>query len=630
MGKSNRIRTQRAASTVKAPAYSKAKKSTPAWLTSLIAVAVAVLVLAGVVAGLVTKNGVVMRMTPAIKSENFTVNGNMLKYMFQTEYENFHHTYQDTLSSFSLDTSKSLKEQTFGDTTGGKGLETTVFGEFKGTWFDFFMNSVTAQAEEILIYCEEAKARGLELDENDLANIENTFTSLDSMVQMYNLYYGGSYNRASYIAATYGEGVKEKDIREFLKLSALASKCAQQISDELIDAITDDRINEEYNNNKLDYQHADYSYYTLSVKFSDLAKELIEGYDGSAALTDEQTATVLEAYKAKITELRAKAAEFAAYTDVEEFEKNVFNDIASTNFDSLYETEALADADKLSDEALAVVKTAMIAKLMEELDADAETTTDDTVKSEDGATITVYGQTVTENAAKALLDVKSALFKTLTSSKNTYIVEKSYYTETSDVSKWAFEDGRAAGDVKTVEAGDGANGAEVANTTGTFTVSVYMLKTPAYRDEEVGKSIAYMTFNSIQDANAAIATLKAESELTEESFLKVAADKSAVNYSTAENYYKGSWGYDELDAWLYDEATVANSYTSTPILLEEAEGEDGKPTYGVFFFTKDGQISWKLSVESVIYADDAEVKFEELSEKYATTINQKALDKIDV
>ncbi len=628
MGKSNRIRTKRAETAVKAPAYSKAKKTTPAWLYSLIAIVVAAVLLVGVVAGLVSKNGLVMRMTPAIKSENYTINGNMLRYMFQTEYQNFHNSYSDTLQYFSLDTSKSLKEQTFGDTSAGSALETAYLGEFSGTWYDYFMNSVTAQAKEILIYCEEAKARGIELDDDDYANIENSVLSIDYMVQMYNLYYGGSYNRASYISATYGEGVKEKDIRNFLELSALASKCAEQISDELIDAITDERITAEYEQNKLDYQNTDYSYYTMSVKFSDLAKELIEGYDGSAALTDEQTATVLEAYKSKIAELKEKAATFAAYTDISEFEKDIFNDIASTNFDSLYATEALADADKLSDEALAAVKTAMITKLMEELDADAEATTDDTEKDDETSTITVYGQTVTENASKAIFNIKSSLFKTLTSSKSTYIVEKVYYNEADEVSKWAFEAARAVGDVKTVETGDGSNGSEVANTTGTFSVSVYMLKKPAYLDEEVGRRLAYMTFNSLADANAAIATFRAGGDITEEAFLKVAEEKSATNHSYTENYFKGIWGYDDLDKWLYDEATTPGSY-SLPILIEEAADENSSDLYGVFFYTKDGQISWKLSVESVIYTNDAEAKYAELSEKYATSVNEKALNKID-
>ena len=166
MGKSNRIKNERAERAARVSlATTKKKKSTPSWLYSLLVGIVALFVLVTIIVSTVASSGIIFRLQKAIYSENFTVNGQMLTYMFNTQYQQFQQDNQSYLQYYSLDTTKSLKKQTFGDTNAGYGYETMFLGSFTGTWYEYFMKQVEAQAVQMLIYCEEAKARGIELGE---------------------------------------------------------------------------------------------------------------------------------------------------------------------------------------------------------------------------------------------------------------------------------------------------------------------------------------------------------------------------------------------------------------------------------------------------------------------------------
>jgi hypothetical protein len=108
MGKSNRIRNNRANEKL-ASSYgikTKEKKGMPNWAMSLIAILITLAVILSVVFSLLSANGVFLRMQTAVSSENFKVNGNMMSYFFNLEYQNFQQEHANYLSNYSLDTSK--------------------------------------------------------------------------------------------------------------------------------------------------------------------------------------------------------------------------------------------------------------------------------------------------------------------------------------------------------------------------------------------------------------------------------------------------------------------------------------------------------------------------------------------
>ena len=147
MGKSNRIRAKHAEKKIVTPVKVKAKqkKAMPLWLSSAIAGIVALAVLFVCVMGVISSNGVIKRNNKALYTENFKISENMLSYIFQNQYANFTSSYSSQLASIGFDTTKSLKDQAYDETS---------------TWYDYFVNSSIEEASQILLFCEEAYARG--------------------------------------------------------------------------------------------------------------------------------------------------------------------------------------------------------------------------------------------------------------------------------------------------------------------------------------------------------------------------------------------------------------------------------------------------------------------------------------
>ena len=291
MGKSNRIKANKALKASKAPLTKKKGKGMPSWLMTLITLVVTAAVLLTVAFGLLSANGVFNRMRVSLSSDHYKINTNMMSYYFYTQYQSFQTEYESYLSYLSLDKSKSLKEQEFGkDTTK---YDASFLGEFEGTWFDYFMNQTVVSAKGILLYCEEANARGITLDDNDMAEIETNIESIRTTASTY------GYTLNNYLAASFGPGVKLTDVRKAIEYSALANKCMNAIVDELELAATEERIENRYNETKNNFNSIDYSTYTFTVDYTEIAKEEL-GSDHTDAELKENEAKVLAAYQTAV------------------------------------------------------------------------------------------------------------------------------------------------------------------------------------------------------------------------------------------------------------------------------------------------------------------------------------------
>ena len=233
MGKSNRIRAERFEKKNAAPVKVQKKKDRSGLVLSLVAILITVAVVLTIAGSMISSSGIIMRHRTAISSENFTISGNMMSYFYYTQYNSFLEDYSDYLSYFSLDTSKSLKAQTYGDPSLG-GYETSYLGEFTGTWFDYFMSKAETQAKQILVFCEEANARGITLDDTDRENMETELETLELEATVEN------YTLSEYITANYGKGVKVKDIKKVLELTVLATKGVTAVQEELLAGISDE------------------------------------------------------------------------------------------------------------------------------------------------------------------------------------------------------------------------------------------------------------------------------------------------------------------------------------------------------------------------------------------------------
>ncbi len=607
MGKSNRIRTKRAnsATNFSAPAHKK-NTGMPSWAMNLIAIAVAAVILVSVVLSLMTANGVFMRMQTAMKSDNFRVNGNMMDYFFKSQYNNFLSTNEDYLTYYGIDTNLPLKEQYLDPND-----------ESQGTWFDYIMSLTTAEVTEMLVYCEEAEARGIELEDAEKDSIDAELDLYKTYATMY-----GYTDTNTYIAAIYGSGIKLKDIRNCLEMSYLASKCSSVVGEEILDGITDEDINAEYESNKLNYDLVDYTFYDFKVTYKDaIIAVLGEDYDDETA--EEKSEEIIAKYKELIANAKTKADSLAGKTDIKDFKATIVDIVMNEVFVDTYD-EAIADSELTSDKLPTDEnKTKISAKIIESLidTINNDKTYEKLVKTE-GEKNTIFDVEITAEYAEELEEIIEEAYDSAKLNIATYERVGVVYNDTDEANEWMFEDERKAGDVKTFEEGDGADDKEIsddADELDTFTVSAYYVNKTQYRNEELTRDLGLMLFADEESAKAAIEKLSAG--ITLEQFEAVSNDNGG-SYTKYENYGKGDMGVADFDTWLYGDDVKKGDYTSAPIKLSDS-------SYAVVLYAEDGDAVWSVTVQSNIYSEEFSANYTALSEKFAVTTNDKTLAKID-
>lgn len=610
MGKSNRIKANKALKASKAPLTKKKGKGMPSWLMTLITLVVTAAVLLTVAFGLLSANGVFNRMRVSLSSDHYKINTNMMSYYFYTQYQSFQTEYESYLSYLSLDKSKSLKEQEFGkDTTK---YDASFLGEFEGTWFDYFMNQTVVSAKGILLYCEEANARGITLDDNDMAEIETNIESIRTTASTY------GYTLNNYLAASFGPGVKLTDVRKAIEYSALANKCMNAIVDELELAATEERIENRYNETKNNFNSIDYSTYTFTVDYTEIAKEEL-GSDHTDAELKENEAKVLAAYQTAVQKAKDRATALEKADSADAFMKMVCEFVAEDAVEDIYNSQTIKDEDKPSDEDVKAIKLALRSAVVDELMA-GKGTAEPVVTLKDGDTIaSVYGKTVTAEYAKTLNTVKTNLFNSVNTEKKKILEDKASYVAENEFSEWAFADGRVAGEKKVVVEGDGKEEGEIKKEQGYSYVSAYYLRAAQYRNTEKARDVAYAIYDTAEKAAAAITELGKIETMSLEEFEKAVA--GATGNTHIEDCVRGYLNSDIFDEWLYGSATALGAITQTPLEL-------ATNNYSVAYYYGEGDEHWHIAVKETLISEDYDAEYAAIEEKYSITVNEKALAKV--
>lgn len=620
MGKSNRIRANRVNAQNKAVRVNSKRKGMPSWLMTLLTIVITVAVLAAVAVSIMSANGVFNRMSTVISTDHYKVNANMMAYYFHTQYQQFQEDYSTFVGSTSLDTSEeapSLKSQTI-DSTNMYDMYLT--GSYTGTWYDYFMDKTLSDVSNVLVYCEEADARGIELTEEEKDEINASLDSLREQV----IAEGSTFDL--YLADTYGKGVKATDLRKAMEYSSLATKCASAIAEDLYGAIGADRINEKYAAEPDSFNVIDYAVHTLSVSYADVQNDMYG--DTTDTLTDAQKAEVQAKYDAKVVELKAKAEQLKAAADFDAFEALCVEFLAEQSYDTEYDiayetinsaetagsTEENAKIDTPEEADLEAIRAAMVAEVKEAVLAD-KTEIDAAVEiPTEGETVTVYDKTVGIAFAKVLNETKQQVFNSVLSARDGITQKRVTKQDGDDFFTWAFTDGRAKLEKNTFETTNGEG------ETTSFTVSAYMLLETKRKDESLTRNVAYMLFQDQTLAKNAIEAFKLQGTMTLDLFDAYAA-QNQVQYSHYDNYVYGTIGYSAFDEWLYDDARVLGEVTETPIAMDSY--------YAVAYYYGNGEASWYMTVKDAIFSEDSTNYENEIVSKYAVNIRENRLDKVD-
>ena len=645
MGKSNRIRANRASEAVRKLDTKPQKKEMPLWVMSALAILLAVAVVAGLAVSLLSANGVFTRMTTVMETENYKVNATMMSYYFNTQYQTFYSNYSAYLSSSSLDVSKSLKTQKVDPSNQfDMMLLQYSFGlsTYEGTWYQLFMDQSIADVSEILIYCEEADNRGIKLTDEEENEIDEALKTMSETAA------SQGYTMSSYLAAYYGEGVSKSDVKRALRYSSLASKCATEIGKELESKIDDVRVNEKYASDPDAFDVVDFYSYTLSTSYSEIQNSMFT-VDATTTLTAEQKAAILEAYNKKVEELKALAEELKTVTDTKVFAEKVVNFVANDSYDDTYKAalkaanEAAKKADanaaditELGEEDMKAIKAALIAEVIEAVLAD-KTEIEDAVKIDKDykeTTIEVYGKTASVELAEVLNTTKQDLFEMVQydyDNLNSEKVGKSSIfkpagekatdeekkSNSYKIAEWLFNKDTAKMDKNTFE---DAPDADTKDADKKYSISVLMLTETKRKDTTPTRDVAYIAFDDSKLAANAIADILKETKMDLATFEKYAT-KWNVEMVSIENYQKGTLGYTSFDDWAYADDRKAGDVTKTAINISSYY-------YFVAYYDGEGNETWYETVKDAVFSEDTQKYQENLVATYKVTIHDKALDKI--
>ncbi len=286
--KKNRIASREAGNDKKALAMQEeaAKKAKEKLKWIVVGSITAVIIIA-----ILVLNFVCPKVCDAVKigGEGFTAAE--VNYNYANQYYNFANQYGQYASMFGLDTQNGLS-----------GLRSQACGMMEdGTWRDYFIEDAMgamAQQKALKDYADE---NGVVLSEEDLAEIDEEYASLDVIAKG-----NGFTSTEKFLNAYYGAGVNEEIAKEQARSLSLASKAFRHYQDSL--QYTPEELKAEYESYNGEKDYFDVCYYYI-------AAETVADEEGNSAPTDETRAAAKEKAEAVLAEYNSE--ELAEVTDVE-------------------------------------------------------------------------------------------------------------------------------------------------------------------------------------------------------------------------------------------------------------------------------------------------------------------------
>ncbi len=299
VGKSNRIREQRQEKLAAAAASATKKKGmSPKLKSILIGVLCAVIVIglaAGVIVNTRRQNGTALKNADAVlingktyKAEEVDFYYNLLVNQYHSQNLQMYQTYGFSL--YQADFTKSLFDQTYDNETGL-------------SWGDYLLERAVDQLYNYVILEEAGKAAGYVLPAEAEQAVQDALVALKTTAA------NNGMTEGQYLKALYGNAISLEKYTKY----ATREVYAQYYSDFYADGldITDAEIEQQYNENKNDYDLVNYRTFTVKV-------ELPEHLDANGAAYSDDTTKAAD--EAVVTEALANLkTRLDAVTTEEEF-----------------------------------------------------------------------------------------------------------------------------------------------------------------------------------------------------------------------------------------------------------------------------------------------------------------------
>ena len=582
MGKSKRIRADRAEIDATAKISKKEDKNTKR--TGIIIICVIAALLAATIALIVvSKSGVVERSNIMYESENYKVNEIMFDYLF---YSSYNYQYNQWVSWIGQDYVSQHASSLIS--------------------VENISKSVKESVQDYLVYCEAAKAAGVKLGDFENRKIDETIENLKKSVK------SSGYT----LGAIYGcDGMNYSDVRDMLEIQYLANKFSGDNKDAIRENITSDteRVLKYFEDNKADFVIGSY----VSAEVSD---ETWKGELSTVDSSDEFIKMFIDLYTNRHFSLVAEETE-EAEGDAEETENaeetaEELPEISEALLDALKKTGAdmvkfielgldVEEVNDIDDYKAATIKEIFEAKYADGIDGEI----DDVVFD--------YAET----AANALKENITKVLK---------VYEEKGYADETDADKWFFAEKE---EKENGELFLSAREKDEIFTSEESNFVVYVTDVPTYDNDNtknVGHILVKVDDNEDED-ELAKAKEKADNILKE--FQGLAQTKE--NFKAVAEKYTDDSGIFYYNVKSGDMVTEFNDW----IFAEDRKEGDTdvvKTTYGyhVMFFLGDGVEKWELEAlendddDGMFDKDFAEWK-SELEAKHPVKVNEKAIAKFD-
>ena len=273
MGKGSRNRQLHQQDRIENPQKYKKKREAPKWLFPLVSLVLVAAIVIGVVASVIVNTGIVQRNRILIKSESgkFDVDQNMATFIaWQSLYYN--------ASMYWTYCSYGMIEDTYGITKSYT-VDQYALTVAQSSLDNTLRDAIDDVIESIKVYvavCDAAYAAGVKLEESDKATVELAIDEMKSMQKEY------AYSSLkSFIKTFMGTGMREKDIRRALELTALYNKYSTVKQVEFEKAVTLADLETYRGKNPESFYKNDYL--TFAAENEEFAKKLV-----AEATTPEQ------------------------------------------------------------------------------------------------------------------------------------------------------------------------------------------------------------------------------------------------------------------------------------------------------------------------------------------------------
>lgn len=590
MGKGKRTKNNKANEQIANPgAYVENKGVSSLGLKIALSI-IALIVVASLIFAFIQSTGLLLRADYGFKSENFEIDGAMMQYIYHNQIYNFLNTYYQYIYYYSMmgykivDFSKPLESQKFSTTA------KSLFGEYDGTWFEFFWEQAEASAKQTLILCEAAKADGsyakYEKEINDLVD-EQMKAIKEASKQSFS-----SVN--AYIEHLYGDGVNSSDVRKIEFLSQLSTKYYADKSKAFLEGLTDEQILKFHEENKSDYLKADY---------------LVSSF--TASLPKNPTEDQKKEFLADVDAAKKHAEAISKLESVEAIEEYLvgywFDESFETVLKDTFKSDKIADDKKPTGEKLDALKTAMKAIVLEKALADEYNKDTDKkffdVKDYPDIALTLDKMTVN-------------LITTSRDSIEKVHVKKDAYGESTDREKWMFATDRKAGDFGTFYGTSETSKNEFNPDKDTsFTVNVFYMEKPSYLQETLTvqfghilltKEGEYKTDDKMKEKLIAIKDAFLKGELTKERFEELGKDVTEDSKVVYEDVRPDDM-VKEMNDWLFDEARKAGD-------VEIVKTEDFG--YHLTFYIGQGKEVWYVDSKTDLHVETVDNWYKDLEKSY--------------